>query len=108
MAHTAADINQKSILLGDVRFDHTRHVVEANVHPTGAALTVGGHVVVELAGSLGAVFEEFKEVHGGVEAKLESTVGGIGRDLVAGLLELGGEGENPGCETSGPDIQISR
>lgn len=108
MAHTAAHIHQESIFLADVRVDHTRHIVEAQVHPAGAALTVGGHVVVELAGGFGVVFEEFKEVHGCVEAKLERTVCTIGRGLVAGLLELGGEGEDPGCNASGPDIQISR
>lgn len=63
---------------------------------------VRGHVVVELASSLGVLFEEVEEVKRCLEAELESAVGTVGWVLVAGLLQLGGEGEHTLRDTGSP------
>lgn len=103
MAHATAHIDQQNILIANSwHVDQARHVVETDIHPARAALVVGGHVIVELGGGFGVLFEELEEVEWGVEAKLEGTVSAIGGVLVVGSLQLGGEGEDTGCDAGGP------
>jgi NTP pyrophosphatase (non-canonical NTP hydrolase) len=101
VAHTASHINQEGIFFTD-GLDQGRHIVEAAVHPARTSLMVRGHVVVELASSLGVLFEEVEEVKRCLEAELESAVGTVGWVLVAGLLQLGGEGEDTLRDTGSP------
>lgn len=67
---------------------------------------VGRHVVVELGGGFGVLLEELEEVEGCVEAQLEAAVGAVGGVLVVRFLQLGGEGEDTGCDAGGPILRI--
>lgn len=104
MAHATANINQQKVLVTGIHVDQAWHVVETDIHPARAALVVGGHVVVELCGSFGVLLEELEEVERCVEAQLEATVGAVGGVLVVGLLQLGGEGEDTGCDAGCPVV----
>lgn len=64
-------------------------------------------MVVELSGRFGMLFEELEEVEGSVEAQLEAAVSAVGRVLVVGSLQLGGEGEDTGCDAGGPGVKGS-
>lgn len=102
VADTASHIHQESIAFADFGVGQGGHIVESLVHPAGASLAIRGHVVVELASSLGVLLEKFEEVQGRVEAELESAVGAVGGVLVAILLQLGGEGKDTLCNTGSP------
>lgn len=104
MAHITSHVNQQNIVVTDSRVDQNRYDVEADIHPARAALVVGGHVVIELGGSLGVLLHEFEEVKGRVEAQLEATVGAAGGVLVVCFLQLGGEGKDTCCDAGGPVV----
>jgi hypothetical protein len=59
-------------------------------------------VVVESSSSLGVLLKELEEMEGCVKAELEAAVGTVIWVLVAGLLELGGEGEDTLCDAGSP------
>lgn len=64
-------------------------------------------MIVELAGSLGLLTEEVKEMQIGVAPKLEATALTSGRIAVAILLEVCGESEDASCEAGSPGQTIS-
>jgi hypothetical protein len=65
--------------------------VEPRVCPTGLALAVAGHVVVEALQQLGMLTEVHPEGNFGVVAELEGPVGNVVRVFVGGFLEVSGD-----------------
>lgn len=101
--HAPAHVDEEHIVFVHVcSLRQRRHGVEADIHPAGSALVVCGHVVVELNGMLGVLFQEIEEVEVRFEAVLESCVGAVVGVAIVVLLQVSREGEDAFGDAPGP------
>jgi hypothetical protein len=103
VSHATTDIDEQDVVSTDIQsLRQRRDREEPLVHPTGTALVVRRHVVIELLSVGGVLFEEFEEVRGGAESVLEGGLDAVAGVDIVGFLEVGGEGQDTACYASSP------